>query len=72
MDSCVWQCACLISVWEAVHDMCFVHRQFVDERWSLWLLFVFHLQLLKVQIVVKERYVWEDVHGICFLLMGIW
>ena len=42
------QCACLISVWEAVHDMCFVHRQFVDERWSLWLLFVFHLQLVKV------------------------
>ena len=51
----MWQCACFISVWEAVHDMCFVHRQFVDERWSLWLLFVFHLQLLKVSIVVKRK-----------------
>ena len=23
MDSCGWHCACLIHVWEAVHDMCF-------------------------------------------------
>ena len=48
MDSCGWHCACLIHVWEAVHDMCFVHRQFVHERCSLWFLFVFHLKLLKV------------------------
>ena len=52
--------------------MCFVHRQFVDERWSLWLLFVFPLKLLNVSIVLKEGHVWEDVRDICFLFMGIW